>query len=88
MMVYRSETFRTSNDTREDLPVMAQSELESTIETAAEKPVSASVDGVTVTQRPIGDLIAADRYLSAKRAARKRSRGIRFSQIVPPGADG
>jgi len=48
---------------------MAESELESTIETAAEKPVSASVDGVTVTQRPIADLIAADRYLSSDRSA-------------------
>lgn len=67
---------------------MAESELEAAIETAAEKPVSASVDGVTITQRPIADLIAADRYLSAKRAARKRSRGIRLTQIVPPGANG
>ena len=70
------------------ISIMAASELESTIETSAEKPVSMSVDGVTVTQRPIADLIAADRYLSAKRAARNRSRGIRFSQMVPPGANG
>lgn len=67
---------------------MAASDLESTIETAAEKPVSMSVDGVTVTQRPIADLIAADRYLSAKKASRHKSRGIRFTQIVPPGGNG
>lgn len=65
---------------------MAASELESTIETNAEKPVSMSVDGVTVTQRPMSELIAADRYLSAKRASRRRSLGIRFRQVVPPGA--
>lgn len=67
---------------------MAESELESKIETAAETPASMSVDGVTVTQRPIGDLIAADRYLSAKKASRQKSRGIRFTKIVPPGGNG
>jgi hypothetical protein len=62
------------------------SDLESTIETAAENPQSASVDGVTVTQRSLSELIEADKYLQAKKASRRKNRGLRYTRIVPPGA--
>jgi hypothetical protein len=63
------------------------SDLESTIETAAENPQSASVDGVTVTQRSLSELIEADKYLQAKKASRRKNRGLRYTRIVPPGAN-
>jgi hypothetical protein len=62
------------------------SDLEAAIETAAENPQSASVDGVTVTQRSLSELIEADKYLQAKKAARRKNRGLRYTKIVPPGA--
>jgi hypothetical protein len=63
------------------------SDLENTIETAAENPQSASVDGVTVTQRSLSELIEADKYLQAKKASRRKNRGLRYTRIVPPGAN-
>ena len=62
------------------------SDLEQTIETAAENPQSATVDGVTVTQRSISELIEADKYLQAKKALRRKNRGLIYTKIVPPGA--
>jgi hypothetical protein len=62
------------------------SDLEAAIETAAENPQSANVDGVSVTQRSISELIEADKYLEAKKAARRKNRGLRYTKIVPPGA--
>lgn len=63
------------------------SDLETTIENAAENPQSASVDGVTVTQRSLSELIEADKYLQAKKASRRKNRGLRYTRIVPPGAN-
>lgn len=57
-----------------------------TIETAAVEPQSASADGVMVQGRSLADLIEADRYLAAKRAASKGFGGIRMAKIVPGGA--
>jgi hypothetical protein len=62
------------------------SDLEAAIETAAENPQSANVDGVSVTQRSVSELIEADKYLEAKKAARRKNRGLRYTKIVPPGA--
>lgn len=60
-------------------------DLAGTIATAAASPAAASVDGQSVSARPVGDLITADQYLAAKEAAQKRRRGVRFSKLVPPG---
>lgn len=55
------------------------------IEQAAAGPASVSVDGSTVNARSIADLIEADKHLAAKKAAKKKSLGIRRIQIVQPG---
>jgi hypothetical protein len=57
-----------------------------TITQAASEPRSATVDGVTVQQHPLGDLIAADKYLKGQAAAKTPSRGLRFTKLIPPGA--
>ena len=49
-------------------------------------PKSVSSDAGTVEQQPLADLIAADKYLSAKCAASSTRRGLRITQLVPPGA--
>jgi hypothetical protein len=52
-------------------------------------PASASIDGRgSVTAKDIDQLIKADQYLAAKTAAANRVTGfgLRFQQIVPPGA--
>ncbi len=57
------------------------------IAAAALGPKSVSVDGQTVTEHSIADLIAADRYLSQQAAATAKPLGfgIRIQRIVPPG---
>jgi hypothetical protein len=44
------------------------------------------VDGVTVTQRSLSELIEADKYLQAKKNLRRKNRGLIYTKIVPPGA--
>ena len=60
-------------------------DLEDTIEDSASKPASASSDAGSVSQRSLGELIEADRYLESKRARSRRSAGLSFRKIVPPG---
>jgi hypothetical protein len=50
-------------------------------------PAKASGDSISVEQHSIQDQIAADRYLASKAAAKQPHRGLRFSRIVPPGAE-
>ncbi len=61
-------------------------DLSSKISEAAQGPKSASVDGVSVEQQPIADLIKADQYLEGKKASKKASMGLRLGRIVPPGS--
>lgn len=63
-------------------------DLTDTIATEAASPVSSSGDGQTATGRSIADLIAADRYLAAKAAARRKRRGLIFNKLLPPGPGG
>ena len=62
-------------------------ELHDAIEENAKGPAKASGDAGSVEQHPLPDQIEADRYLAAKKAAKQPTRGLRFSKIVPPGAD-
>jgi hypothetical protein len=50
-------------------------------------PVKASGDSISVEQHSLQDQIAADSYLASKAAAKQPHRGLRFSRIVPPGAE-
>ena len=55
---------------------------------AASNPSSFSVEGLSQTNRPLSELIAADKYLRKRsRAACRRHplAGIGISQVVPPG---
>ncbi len=60
-------------------------DLSSDIETAATEPSSATIDGNTVTQRRIKDVIEADRYLASKTAGSRAHLGLRFTKVVAPG---
>ena len=62
-------------------------ELDVTIRENAQGPAKVSGDAGSVEQHSLADQIAADRYLQAKAAARSKQRGLRFSKLVPPGAD-
>jgi len=59
--------------------------LETALEQAATTPETASNETGSVSSRSIGDLIALDRYLSAKAAAKRRDRGLRIQRFEPPG---
>lgn len=48
---------------------------------AADSPQQGSVDGQEFKQHNIKDLIALDRYLSSKKAAKAGKFGIRFSRV-------
>lgn len=61
-------------------------DFEQKIEEAAQGPASVTADGTTVNARPLTELIEADKYLTAKKAAKKSNLGIKRIQIVQPGA--
>jgi len=62
-------------------------DVRTALEQAAQDPVRVEGDEGTVVAHPLGDVIAADRYLSAKTAVdASKSRGLRFMKISPPGA--
>lgn len=61
--------------------------LEEEILDNASGPKRAKGDQGEVEQHSLKDQIAADQYLAAKAAAANRKRGLRFTKLVPPGAD-
>ncbi len=66
---------------------MADETITDAIRENAVGPAKASGDSGSFEQHSIQDQIAADQYLASKRAATKPHRGLRFSRIVPPGAE-
>lgn len=64
------------------------SDLTDTIETSASEPASASSDAGSVSQRSLSELIEADKYLKSSDGSSNKSRGLRFTKLVPPGARG
>ncbi len=54
----------------------------------AAKVQSMSVDGVTVTKRPLKDLIDAQDRLDNNTHATKPRRGVQFARIIPGSARG
>lgn len=69
-------------DTDSDTP-----DLDQAIAENAAGPAKASVDGQSVEQHPLPDVIEADRYRESKKASRKPGIGIRLAKLVPPGAE-
>lgn len=65
---------------------MGDDTLAQTIAENAKGPKKATGDSGSVEQYPLTEQIEADRYLASKRAAASRSKGIRISKLVPPGA--
>lgn len=61
-------------------------DLEQPIRDNAAGPAEAHGDAGGMKQHSLKDQIEADRYLASKRAMQKKRRGIRLSQIIPPGA--
>jgi len=61
-------------------------DLEDTIKENAQGPSKASGDSGSIEQHGLKEQIEADRYLQSKKAAKKKSLGLRISKIVPPGA--
>lgn len=60
-------------------------DLTQAIEDAAKTPKSATQDGRSATARDIDELIKADQYAKAQRAAGKKGFGLRVAKIIPPG---
>lgn len=61
-------------------------DLSSQIQSLANGPAEVSGDAGSVKQRPISELIEADRYLASKAAMSDPLRGLRFAKITPPGS--
>ncbi len=53
----------------------------------AQGPAKAAGDAGSIEQHPLPDLVEADRYLEAKKAAKSKKRGLRFNKLVPPGTE-
>lgn len=62
-------------------------EIATAIEASAVGPKSASVDGVSVQQHSIADLIAADKHIGSRTARLDPRNAIFRVKIMPPGAD-
>lgn len=61
--------------------------VDTAIEDNATGPASASLDGESVTQHRIPDQIAARQHSSGVAGAAKGHRGLRFTKLIPPGAN-
>lgn len=62
------------------------SDLAEQIQDVASSPKQHTVDGETVAEHPLRDLIDADQYLGEQAARRRRKLPIRIQQLKPPGA--
>ncbi len=60
--------------------------LDDAIRENAQGPAEAHGDSGGLKQHPLPDQIEADRYLASKQAVKSKSRGVRFTQLSPPGA--
>ena len=67
---------------------MSDEPIQDTIGDLATGPQSISVDGQTVNERSISELIEADKYLKDVAAAKRPKLGIRFAKMNPPGPMG
>ena len=59
--------------------------IEDAIDANARGPAAVTIGNQNVTAKDIGQLIEADKYLAAKRAAANGSPGIRIGKIIPGG---
>lgn len=59
--------------------------LQTAIRTNAKGPASVTQDGTNVQQHNLKDQIAVDKYLKGQDAASRKSKGLRFMRVAPPG---
>ncbi len=64
---------------------MPTDELDQTMQQNAQGPKEAHGGSGGMQQHPLPDQIAADRYLAAKRAMKRKHRGLRVTKIGLPG---
>lgn len=67
---------------------MSAEPIQDAIGDLATGPQSMSVDGQTVNERSISELIEADKYLKEVAAAKRSKLGLRFAKLIPPGPMG
>lgn len=60
--------------------------IEDALDAALAGPKSVSVDGQSVEQHKIGDLIDGLRYATGATGVGRNHRGLRITKLVPPGA--
>lgn len=60
-------------------------DLGDTIEAAAAEPASVSGPAGSTQQRPLGELIEADKHLQGKEAQKRPLGGISLTRVIPPG---
>ncbi len=61
-------------------------DLTQTIEDLAQVPLIMEGDAGKVQERPIADVIAADKYAKTQTAQKKPMGGIRFTRVIPSGS--
>ena len=61
-------------------------QVEDAIRENAAGPKSAEIDGQKVEQHSLPDQIAADEYLTSKKAIKSRTSGLKFTQLRHSGA--
>jgi len=62
--------------------------INAAIGAAAAGPANVTVDGVTVSARPVAEMIAAAQHVGNEAVRKNRRLGIRFLKILPPGTIG
>ncbi len=68
------------------MPTPTNQDIENALREAAVAPLKASGDSGSVEERSAEDLIALDRHLASKSAAKRPFAGLRTTVCRPPGA--
>jgi hypothetical protein len=64
----------------------APENISEAITQAALGPKSSTVNGVTLQEHDLDQLIRVEKHLASKTAGTRNHMGLRFGKIVPPGA--
>lgn len=60
-------------------------DIEKTITEAVNNPASVAIDGQTISQHNLKDLIEADKYLESKKTSRSTRIGIKIFKMIRGG---
>lgn len=61
-------------------------DLSERVQEVADGPNRVKGDAGEVESHDLKDLVEAARYLDGQQASRQKTRGLRFTKLVPPGA--